>query len=824
MQAAYRGKPRGLNPPPAFYVTILLIPNLGLSAFIRNVALNILSVVLVLFSSRHPIAWQDSLDIAVLFAICGFVNWLRWVSFLQTEENRFAEEKKKDELYQESRTDALTRILNRNALREDYPGFLGRDLTIAILDIDSFKQCNDTYGHAYGDRLLHEVGTKLQKVFAGSSDRCYRYGGDEFLVLSLQGDRKAFLNRLSEFSSSLQHRSEGPGITCCIGYLCGSAITERDLRSLVQRADQYLYQAKAEGPGRMAGSLTPVRKNTLHTPGQGSVLDRLQSVDEVTKQFRDRSLSSQSWNIAYLDVDRFGEIVEELGTREGGLLLENIIQTVFRYFPKDILVNREEDHFVLFSTLPREDFAQKIRGVQAEVFHLEARHMIVLRAGLLRHEASEPPMDFATGMYRAMYAADSILVGTAGREPLCWYDQDMEEKRAKEIFVHNTFPNALQSGSLIPYYQPIVGSLSGTTCGYEALCRWMDPDRGLIPPGDFIPYLEKTGEIYRLDLSILESVCRDLRDHRSQFPANIFVNVNLSQRDFQQANLPEEICRIVDACGVPRRQLQLEITESAFSDSGLIRDGITRLQEAGFRIWMDDFGVGESSLSAFMSRKVNGVKLDQSFFADVANQRTQIIIRSIIDMSHETNCMMIAEGIENLAQLQCARQWGVNFIQGFFFSRPLPLEALLSSPFVGNLTNADTDRFYQAAAEVHLASQSAPGFYLSGKHSLLTCRAVLEWGSDIRVLRADDQMTALLQEFGCLDLQDADRILKKDSALAAKLSKAIAGICSAQPVADFQILLGERTLHGQLSLIAGGPEKKRGICILNLMNFTLTRV
>lgn len=805
-------------------VTILLIPNSGLSTFVRNVALNILSLIFVLSSSGHPIAWQDMLDIAVLFAICGFVNWLRWVSFLQSEGNRFAEERKKDKLYQESRTDDLTGILNRNALRYDYPGFLGKNLCVALLDIDSFKQCNDTYGHAYGDLLLHEVGARLQLTFDSSNDRCYRYGGDEFLVLSLRRDCDAFLDRLSDFSNGLQERSEGPGITCSIGYLCGTADTEQELRSLVQRADRYLYQAKAEGPGRMAGSLTPVVPGSTRNPsGQDSILDRLRSVDEVTRQFQRRCLSSQAWDIAYLDVDRFGEIVEELGTREGGFLLESIIRTVFRYFPGDTLVNREEDHFVLFSALSREDFVQTIRKVQAEVFHLEERHMIVLRAGLLRHEASDPPMDFAAGMYRAKYAADSIRVETAGREPLCWYDRDMEERRAKEIFVHNNFPDALQSGFLVPYYQPIVGSLSGTTCGYEALCRWMDPDRGMIPPGDFIPYLEKAGAIFRLDLAILESVCRDLRDHRAQFPANIFVNVNLSQRDFQLANLPEEICRIVEQYGVSKSQLQLEITESAFADSGMIREGITKLQEAGFRIWMDDFGVGESSLSAFMSRKVDGVKLDQSFFADVANERTQIIIRSIIDMSHETNCMMIAEGIENLAQLRCARQWGVNFIQGFYFSRPLPLEALLASPFVRNLTNADTDRFYQAAAEVHLQSAAAPPFYLTGNHhSLLACRAVLEWGSDIHVLRADDRMTALLQDNGCLDPQDADCILKRDSALTAALTRAIAGVRNIGSVADFAVTLGQKALCGQLALIAGDPEQERGVFILNLMDFTLT--
>lgn len=803
-------------------VIILLIPNTRVPTFIHNVGLNIISVIVVLTCSRHQIAWQDELDIGVLFFICGFVNWLRWLSFLRTESAKFAEEKRKDELYQESRTDDLTGILNRTALRDDYPGFLGKTLAVALMDIDSFKQCNDTYGHAYGDKLLHEVGVRLLQVFDSSRDRCYRYGGDEFLVISMGEDGASFAEKLSGFTDFLGKTQEDAKVTCDIGYCLGTAHTERELRSLIRIADRHLYQAKAAGPGQLIGSAAPVYADDLLSQSADKNLNRLQDLDEAAEQFSKNNRQDKAWDMAYLDVDRFGEIHEKLGSREGRTLLENIIKTIFRYFPDDVLVNREEDHFVLLSALSQEDFEKTLRSMQAEVFHLEERHMVVLRAGLLRHEATDPPMDFATGMYRAKYAADTIRDAAVRREPLCWYDVDMEQKRAKEIFVHNAFPEALRTGALVPYYQPIVGSLSGTTCGYEALCRWIDPEKGMISPGDFIPYLEKTGEIYHLDLAILERVCRDLRDHRDQIPDNIFVNVNLSQRDFQLADLPEEILQITKRYGVSCRQLQLEITESAFADTGLVKAAIGRLQGYGFRLWMDDFGVGESSLSAFMSQKVDGVKLDQSFFADVANPRSQIIIRSLIDMSHETNCMMIAEGIENLAQLQCARQWGINFIQGFYYSRALPLEKLLESPFVANLTNALTDRFYQAAAEVHLCSVSAPPFYLAGTHEVLVCRAVLEAGDDIHILRADDQMLQVLDRLHCMEQRDSDLTIRRSSDFAATLTRAAESLAGTQAVADFPVPLDGQQEHGQLAVIAADPEHRRDVYILNLTNFTLS--
>jgi EAL domain-containing protein (putative c-di-GMP-specific phosphodiesterase class I) len=352
------------------------------------------------------------------------------------------------------------------------------------------------------------------------------------------------------------------------------------------------------------------------------------------------------------------------------------------------------------------------------------------------------------------------------------------------------------------------------------LSRWIDPEKGLISPNDYIPYLEKMNEAYALDLYFLERVCQDVHKHRELFRDGIFVNVNLSQTDFEIVNIPEEIDRIIEKYQVPKNVIQFEITESAFANTKLLHEVVTDLKNRGYKVWMDDFGVGESSLSAFHNYTVQGVKLDQSFFADVTNKRTQIIIRSIVDLSHDTGSMMIAEGIENQDQLWFARQWGINYIQGFYYSRPVPLDALLQSPFAGNLTNEHIYYVYQQAADLSLHSMiSMQRFKLTTDTQLLYCKAVLELSGELYLLRADDEMVDLLKED--IYTKDSELIFRKDAPITADLKDAMSRFSSAGSIAEFQVTIGQTRLSGRVSYLTGLPDRSKSIYVLELSDFQL---
>jgi diguanylate cyclase (GGDEF)-like protein len=800
-------------------IACLIIPNVEGNAFIRCVVINVCAMIAVLCSARHEIAWQDVVDIVALFAVCGLVNWVRWLSFLEAEETKFKTENKRDEFYRDSRTDELTGLRNRAGLRDDFSGFLGIQVCAALLDLDSFKIFNDTYGHAYGDEVLRQTGRKMLEVFGKRTDRCYRYGGDEFLILSATGDVTRFAQKLARLHNLFEQEQNGIKSPCSIGFAMGRPGAPEELRTLIRIADNNLYSVKNKSAGRIKGSFTLAKLKNFSFSSTASVLESLRHEEDAVALFQKEHLENKAWDIGYLDIYQYGEIVEEFGSSEGKNILTRVCKIILRHFPDTLLINREIDHFVLYSELSEEEFISRIRRVQEEAVGLEERQMIILGAGVCRHEASEPPMDFITGMFYAKYASNQAWDLSRSARYLCVYDSQMAVQLKNKQFVHNTFSSALEEGHIVPYYQPIIGSLSGTTCGYEALSRWIDPERGVIPPADFVPVLEHSGEICRLDLSILEQVCRDIRDHRNMFPENIFVNVNLSQRDFQFGNMAEEIFRIVSAYGISSRQVQLEITESAFADSEMLSEALSKLEKMGFQIWMDDFGVGESSLSALRYHEIVGVKLDQSFFADIENRRAQIIIRSVIDLSHDARCKMIAEGIENREQLRFAQEQGINFIQGFYFSRPLPLAKLLESSFAGNLTDDGIDRYYESLASVYLKIDSAPDIYLKDGTPAVFGNAVIEIGHGFHILRMNDQMKSLL----CDDVQ-ADGMkfaLKENSGIASVLRTAAGKVRACHGVCNLRANLEGQTIYGQLSFLAEDPERGKTAFILHLSNLNL---
>ena len=174
-------------------------------------------MIFVLCFLRHNIAWQDLVDIIALHLICGFVNWVRWIYFLHTEGMLFSIERKRDLYYTKSRTDALTTLLNRYALRNDFPGYINQKLSLALIDLDSFKQYNDNYGHEYGDKVLEKTGKKLRHVFHDYEDHCYRYGGDEFLIIS-RDNARSFSQKLRKFQNSCAETGDDHPFTCSIGY------------------------------------------------------------------------------------------------------------------------------------------------------------------------------------------------------------------------------------------------------------------------------------------------------------------------------------------------------------------------------------------------------------------------------------------------------------------------------------------------------------------------------------------------------------------------------------------------------------------------------
>ncbi len=246
-------------------------------------------------------------------------------------------------------------------------------------------------------------------------------------------------------------------------------------------------------------------------------------------------------------------------------------------------------------------------------------------------------------------------------------------------------PVALRNGEVQVWYQPQTDYAAGKVIGAEALCRWHHVSLGWISPGVFIPLLEKAGLIYELDSFVWEQVCRDLQKWNRK-GLRFSVSVNLSRSDIREGrDIAGQFRDLVKTYELSAGQLRIEVTETAFTqDAGLLLQTVVKLREAGFRVEMDDFGSGYSSLHMLKEVPVDRIKLDLNFLSGAGDpEKGRIIVCHIIRMIRSLGMKIIAEGVENESQAEFLRDQGCAEMQGFWFYKPMPvqeLEKIIESP------------------------------------------------------------------------------------------------------------------------------------------------
>jgi EAL domain-containing protein (putative c-di-GMP-specific phosphodiesterase class I) len=232
---------------------------------------------------------------------------------------------------------------------------------------------------------------------------------------------------------------------------------------------------------------------------------------------------------------------------------------------------------------------------------------------------------------------------------------------------------ALESGTeLFLHYQPKVTLDGGRVEGLEALLRWQHPERGLIPPSEFIPVAEGTGIIIRLTERVLGMALRSMRDWLAR-GLTVPVAVNLSARCLLDASLPDLVARLLAEHDVPAALLRLEVTESAvMSDAARCTDVLQRLHELGVRLSIDDFGTGYSSMVHLRRLPVDELKIDRSFVLGMTTMpQDAVLVRTAIDLGHNLGLTVVAEGVEGLEHADALRDLGCDVAQGYHFARPM---------------------------------------------------------------------------------------------------------------------------------------------------------
>jgi diguanylate cyclase (GGDEF)-like protein/PAS domain S-box-containing protein len=391
--------------------------------------------------------------------------------------------------------------------------------------------------------------------------------------------------------------------------------------------------------------------------------------------------------LMFLDLDRFKQVNDTLGHAWGDALL---CQTADRLKncirESDTLARYSGDEFVLVLADMIHDqdthvLAEKVIERISEQFDLNdsAIHIGVSIGIVLYPDHGADAATLLRHADLAMYQAKM-----AGRNTYRKYESIMTDRMLLQVSLEAELRLALERDELIVYYQPILDVTSGALTGAEALIRWQHPQRGLVPPNDFIPMAEETGLIREIGAWVLEQVCQTLGRWRD-IGLCIPVSVNLSSVQILRGLTVEAVRALLQRYDLRPEWLAFEITESVLiSDTLQAQEWLEAVQALGVRVDIDDFGTGYSSLSYLKRFPIDRIKIDRSFMRDIiANPNDRALVEAVLAMAGSLHLEVVAEGVEDAEQLDLLRSLGCEYAQGFYFSRPVPDQEFVQ--FAGEL-------------------------------------------------------------------------------------------------------------------------------------------
>ena len=372
------------------------------------------------------------------------------------------------------------------------------------------------------------------------------------------------------------------------------------------------------------------------------------------------------------DIKNFKLVNDIFGINVGDEVLINIADALKRLArPGSIYGRISGDRFAI--CMPKERFnpdvfAKEIRRIGETSG--TATYRICVHVGV--YDIVDRDIAVSVMCDRAYMAIKTIKSSLA--DVIAHYDEGIRESSVSEQKVTGEFGSALEEGQICFYIQPQV-SVRGKILGGEALVRWIHPERGMVPPVEFIGILENTGLICKLDMYIWELACKKLREWKDKGLTDYHISVNISPKDFYFADIYKVFTELVEKYEIRPQNLRLEITETAIMsnfDKQLVL--IQRLQEYGFMVEMDDFGSGYSSLNMLKDIPVNTLKVDMGFLRQTSHQeRSRTILKMIIALSKQLGMAVVTEGVETKEQVDFLTEIGCDIFQGYYFAKPMPV-------------------------------------------------------------------------------------------------------------------------------------------------------
>ena len=744
-----------------------------------------------------------------------------------------------------SSKDMLTGVMNRNEMNnhveEMCNGVVSTKMSVGVIfaDLNGLKTVNDIEGHGAGDNLLREAAAILRQVF--DENTIFRAGGDEFAVILTDVTEEELEKRIERV-----RKLSGQSRKVC--FALGGAVEEdsRNIRMALRHADEKMYEDKRhfyeENPDRINENRASQSANAKvdqkfreASRFQEMNYDQLTDLPSMTHFFKLAEAGRNSMHergmvsaVLYMNLSGMKYYNKRYGFAEGDILIKEFAGLLAESFGEENCSRFGQDRFAVFTE--ETGLEERLRWLFRDVKKINNGKTLPVRVGIY--------LD-SMGLVETSLACDRANIASSIKRDdnsswYSYYDRKLLAKDLNRQYIVNNIDRAISENWIQAFYQPIVRAVNRKVCDEEALARWIEPGKEMLSPADFIPVLEDTRLIYKVDLHVVDLILERLNNQKRKGIQCFPISVNLSRTDFESCDIVEEINNRVEVAGIPKELLNIEITESVIGENAdFMKEQIKRFQELGFKVWMDDFGSGYSSLDLLQDMQFDLIKFDMRFmkkFND--NPRSRVLLTELMRMAQSLGTETVCEGVETEEQADFLSEVGCTKLQGYLFSKPLPLEEIQEriKDVRGKLRFEDPDEtgYYMTLGAVNMydLGSISPEDREDSKHYFDTLpMGILEYRDNLlRIVRSNKSYREFLKRYFGMVEGVTDTFGEKKGRMESSLFKAIVQ-CRQE---KGRVFLNERLSDGtriqvMMKMLSDSPELDVSAYLVAILEITPKR-
>ncbi|MBO5529589.1 MAG: EAL domain-containing protein [Bacilli bacterium] len=411
---------------------------------------------------------------------------------------------------------------------------------------------------------------------------------------------------------------------------------------------------------------------------------------EINKRYKKKDLID-NFTLVSCNIKGFGLLNRKYSILHGDIAIRQVAKTIIsKLLVGEIFCHVGGDSFIaLVHNEHLSDFVREISDIELDIQSpdesTKAHHHFGLRIGAI-------PIDAQFDMFQDYISPSMLALGYAKANKLNYVllHRQLREEIERSKFIEQTIDDEIRKKHFLVYYQPKVDTRTGQIIGAEALARWKYAGK-IIPPGLFVPILEKNGDILKLDLYILNAACHDISHYKKLGNKTVPLSCNISRADLRIPNIKEIVVQTIQKYGLDFEDIVIEVTETTdLEEKILMQDFLSYLKSHDVKTSIDDFGTGYSSLATLRDFDVAEIKIDRSFInRETFEKSDEIIISSIIDMARKLGINVICEGVENQRQVELLSSFGCYQAQGYLYDQPLPKDKFEARLHIGFYPKAD---------------------------------------------------------------------------------------------------------------------------------------